>query len=272
MTSATSLSIAILGGGKIGEALIAGLVAGGVNPKDIHVTNRTEATGQALEERYGVVPMTDNNGAASDADVVFLCVKPKQIVGLLEEVAQTIDNNANTVVVSMAAGVTNAAMEEVLAAGSPVVRVMPNTPMLVGAGMSAVAPGRFAREEDVELVTELLEKVGEVTVIEESEMDAVVALSGSAPAYYFLFTEALIDAGVSLGLPRDVAKRFAVSSAAGAGKMLAELGEEPATLRANVSSPAGTTIAALRELEESGLRGAVYRAAEACAQRNKELG
>lgn len=265
-------TVAVIGCGKIGEALVAGLVAGGINPKDVHVTNRNEQRGQELEQRYGVVPMTDNVAAVSDVDVVFVCVKPKHVVGVLEQIAETVDNNARTLVVSMAAGVTAAALEEALPAGAPVLRVMPNTPMLVGAGMSAIAPGRFATEEDLDQVRGLLEKVGAVEIIDEADMDAVVALSGSAPAYYFLFTEALIDAGVALGLPREVARRFAVASASGAGQMLSSLDDEPATLRANVSSPAGTTIAALREFVESGLRGAVFRATEACAQRNHKLG
>ncbi|NOM65463.1 pyrroline-5-carboxylate reductase [Corynebacterium ulcerans] len=265
-------SIAVIGGGKIGEALISGLIAAGMNPKNINVTNRNAEHGQALKEKYGVVSFTENIPAVDEVDVVFLCVKPKQIINVVEEIADAVDNNSNTTVVSMAAGVSTAAIEEILAAGSPVIRVMPNTPMLVGKGNSAVAPGRFADQSAVEQVCKLLETVGNVTLIEESDLDTVVALSGSSPAYVFLFAEALIDAGVHLGLNRDQAKELAVNAFYGAAAMLKETGEEPTQLRANVCSPAGTTIAAIRELEESGLRGMVYRAAEAAAKRNGELG
>ncbi|APQ53395.1 Pyrroline-5-carboxylate reductase [Corynebacterium pseudotuberculosis] len=265
-------SIAVIGGGKIGEALISGLIAAGMNPKNINVTNRNAEHGQALKEKYGVVSFTENIPAVDQVDVVFLCVKPKQIIKVVEEIADAVDNNSNTTVVSMAAGVNTAAIEEILAAGSPVIRVMPNTPMLVGKGNSAVAPGRFADQSAVEQVRKLLETVGNVTLIEESDLDAVVALSGSSPAYLFLFAEALIDAGVNLGLNREQSKELAVNAFYGAAAMLKETGEEPAQLRANVCSPAGTTIAAIREMEESGLRGMVYRAAEAAAKRNGELG
>lgn len=266
-------SIAVIGGGKIGEALISGLIASGKNAGDITVSNRREERGRELREKYGVVDVTDSSQAADGADVIFLCVKPKGIIAMLKEIAATIDDNDNpTTVVSMAAGISNAAMEDVVSAGTPVVRVMPNTPMLVRKGMCAIAPGRFAAEEQIDIVTELLQAVGDVRVVAESDMDAVTAMSGSSPAYIFLVSEALIDAGVNLGLTRDAAQELSISAIHGAAAMLKESGDDPATLRANVSSPAGTTVAALRELEESGIRGAFFRAAEACAVRSAELG
>ncbi|MBP3089329.1 pyrroline-5-carboxylate reductase [Corynebacterium sp. sy017] len=265
-------SIAIIGGGKIGEALTAGLVASGVNPADIHVTNRNPQRGAYLKQTYGVVPFTENTSAVDEVDVVFLCVKPKQIISVVEEISDVVDNNTATTIVSMAAGITNAAIEEALAAGAPVVRVMPNTPMLVGAGMCAVSPGRFVGEEQLDTVLELLRSVGSVQVIDEADMDAAVAMSGSSPAYLFLIAEAMIDAGVHLGFDRDTARELATQALYGAATMLKETGEEPSQLRANVSSPAGTTITAIRELEESGIRGAFYRATQACAQRSRELG
>lgn len=265
-------SIAVIGGGKIGEALISGLIASGVSPKDIHVTNRTPERGQKLKDEYGVVPFTENVPAVDDVDVVFLCVKPKDIIKVTEEISSAVDNNDSTTLVSMAAGISNSAIEEVLSAGSPVIRVMPNTPMLVGKGMSAVAAGRFASDEQLQQVVDLLGAIGAVRVVEESDMDAVTAMSGSSPAYLFLIVESMIDAGVNQGLPRDVAKDLAVNAMYGAAAMLKETGTEPSELRANVSSPAGTTIAALRELEESGVRGAFYRAVEKCAERSRELG
>lgn len=265
--------IVVLGGGKIGEALISGLVNSGTDPQSITVTNRRPERGEELRERYGVRDLTDNRQAAEDADVVFLCVKPYMILDAVAEISPAVEeNDIATVLVSMAAGVPLGAMEDAVIAGTPVVRVMPNTPMLVGRGMNAIAVGRFVTPEQLTDVTELLSSVGEVLPVAESDMDAVTALAGSSPAYFFLVAEALIDAGVSLGLTRPVAEKLVTTSAAGAGVMLSESGQDPATLRANVSSPAGTTVAALRELEVSGLRAAFFRATEACAKRSAELG
>lgn len=265
--------IVVIGGGKIGEALISGLVNAGTAPQSITVTNRRPERGREFRERYGVRDLTDNRQATEGADVVFLCVKPYLILDVLAEINEAVEeNDTATVLVSMAAGVTLGAMEEAVVAGTPVVRVMPNTPMLVGRGMNALAAGRFVTPEQLDDVTGLLSAVGEVLPVAESDMDAVTALAGSSPAYFFLVAEALIDAGVSLGLNRQVAEKLVTTSAAGAGIMLSESGQDPTTLRTNVSSPAGTTVAALRELEESGLRGAFFRAAEACAKRSAELG
>lgn len=262
--------ISVLGGGQIGEALISGLVASGYDAADIVVTNRRAERSKELESSYGVTTTSDNLEAVDGADYIFACVKPYGIISILEEVSGALDVDAT--VVSLAAGVTLEAMEAAAGEDVAVVRVMPNTPMLVGKGMCAAAAGESVSEEQLDGVVKLLEAVGEVVVVEEKDMDAVTALSGSSPAYYFLVTEALIDAGVQLGLTRDVAEKLAATSAAGAGKMLAESGRDAATLRANVTSPGGTTAAALRELEESGLRGAFFRAAQACADRSKELG
>lgn len=265
--------IAVIGGGKIGEALISGLVEGGHSPKDIHVANRRPERGKELVETYAVTDYTDVNQCIEDVDVVFMCVKPKDTLSLLASMSDTLDNNAeDTTVISMAAGVTLKSLEEVVSAGTPIVRVMPNTPMLVRRGTSVISPGRFVGQEQLEQIKELLGAVGDVFVVEEGHMDAVVAMSGSSPAYYFLMVEAMIDAGINLGLPRAVAKDLAVSSLVGAGHLMKETGEEPAVLRANVSSPGGTTIRAIRELEQSGLRGMIYRATEKCAQRSHELG
>ncbi|HZK32304.1 MAG TPA: pyrroline-5-carboxylate reductase [Corynebacterium sp.] len=262
-------SIAVIGGGQIGEALISGLVGSGHDPATITVTNRTPSRREELAATYRVNATADNNQAVAGADIVALCVKPAGIVPVLEAIADTVDD---TTIVSLAAGVTLTQLEEALPAGTPVVRVMPNTPMLVGKGMSAAAPGRYVTEQQLAEVETMLRAVGEVAVVTESDMDAVTALAGSSPAYYFLVTEALIDAGVQLGLSRAVATKLAVTAAEGAGVLLAQSGEDPAVLRANVSSPGGTTVAALRELEESGLRGAFFRAAEKCARRSAELG
>ncbi|QYH20486.1 pyrroline-5-carboxylate reductase [Corynebacterium aquatimens] len=264
--------IAVIGAGSIGEALIAGMVAAGVDPRSIVATNRSSERSAALAERFGIETSNNNVEAVTDADVALLCVKPAQIADVLAEIGDTLavaDDCA--VVVSMAAGVTLATMEEAVpVAGAPIVRVMPNTPMLVGKGVLAVAYGRYVAEDQREAVHELLATAGRVIEVDEGQLNAVTALSGSGPAYFFLLAEALIDAGVALGLPRELARELARSTAAGAGAML-ERGDDPVALRAGVSSPAGTTVAAIRELEESGLRGALYRATEKCAQRAGEL-
>lgn len=265
--------IAVIGAGNIGEALITGLAQAGVEPRRIVATNRSAERSQELAERYGVATENDNRAAASGADLVVLCVKPAQVPEVLEEIGDELDSSEGaSVIVSMAAGVTLAAMQDaVTAAGSPVVRVMPNTPMLAGKGVLAVAYGRYVTEEQRAMVAAVLAAAGKVVEVAEDQMDAVTAVSGSGPAYFFLLAEALVDAGVALGLPRPLAEELAVATAAGAGVML-EGGETPAQLRANVSSPAGTTVAAIREFEESGLRGAVYRATAACARRSAEMG
>lgn len=269
----TMTRIAVIGGGKIGEALIAGLIAGGEPPKGIAVTNPDPARGQELAAAYGVVDFTDNSQAVDGVDYVFLCVKPKDTIAVLAEIADVVDENEiDTTVISMAGGITLRALEDAVPVGTPVIRVMPNTPMLVGQGVSAVAPGRFAGEEKLEQVRELLASVGTVVVVSESEMDAVTALSGSSPAYAFLVAEAMIDAGVSLGLNRTMARELTVGALYGAAAMLKETDREPSSLRADVCSPGGTTIAAIRKLEECGLRKAFYDATEACARRSKELG
>lgn len=276
MTSTAEISadkIAVIGAGNIGEALISGLLAAGIEPLRITATNRNRERGAELAERYGIVTTDDNNEAAADADVCFLCVKPGQIVGVIEEISETVaKNEVSTALVSMAAGVTIAAMEGAAsAAGTPVVRVMPNTPMLVGRGVHIAAYGRFVEDGQRGAIARMLASTGTVVELDESLMDAATAVSGSGPAYFFLMTEALVDAGVALGLPRETAARLAAATAAGAGEML--LGDTPPEqLRHAVCSPAGTTAVAVRELEESGLRGSLYRATEGCARRARELG
>lgn len=272
-TPAPMDTIAVIGAGNIGEALIAGLIQAGHDPKNITATNRSQQRSEELQARYGVNTTDDNAEAVRDTDVVFLCVKPAQILGLLRDLGPALaDSDKHTVVVSMAAGIPLEAMEEaVLAAGTPIVRVMPNTPMLVGRGVLAVAYGKFVDEGQRGSVEKLLLAAGDVVAVPEAQIDAVTAISGSGPAYFFYVAEALVDAGVALGLPRDLALRLATSTAAGAGAML-EGAATPVELRAAVSSPAGTTAMAIRELEESGVRGAFYRATEKCAKRSKELG
>ncbi len=254
---------------------MSGLVGNGEqgDKPDIVVFDPSTERVDVLRERYGVIPADNAAEATSDADIVVIAVKPYIVGPVLDEISSTIDNNdTDTIVVSVAAGVSLVSMESSLAAGVAVVRVMPNTPMLVGKGMSAIAGGRFASAEQVEAVRELFATVGSAVAVAEKDIDAVTAVSGSGPAYLFLVGEAMTDAGVQLGLTRDVAQQLAVATIEGAATMMAQGDLDPVQLRANVTSPGGTTAAATRTLEENGIRAAFFRAMQACADKSQELG
>ncbi|MDN5581903.1 MAG: pyrroline-5-carboxylate reductase [Corynebacterium sp.] len=267
--------IAFIGGGNIGEALISGLVAdgGSADKPDVVVFDPSSDRLDFLHEKYGITGADDAATAAAEADFVVIAVKPHIVVSVLEDISSTLDNNdAETVVVSVAAGVSLGTMESALAAGVPAVRVMPNTPMLVGKGMSAVAGGRFTSADQVEAVKDLFATVGQAVAVAEKDIDAVTAVSGSGPAYIFMVAEAMTDAGVQLGLARPVAQQLAIATVEGAATMMAQGDKNPVDLRANVTSPGGTTAAATRGLEENGLRTAFFRAMQACVDRSVELG
>ncbi|KIU17790.1 pyrroline-5-carboxylate reductase [Mycolicibacterium llatzerense] len=279
--------IAIIGGGNIGEALLAGLLQAGRQVKDLVVAEAYPARAAQLAEKYSV-RVTDVADAAENAAYVIVAVKPDAVEGVVEvlaELASDADSSSvEQVVVSVAAGVPTAFYEAKLPAGAPVVRVMPNTPMLVGAGVTALSRGRFANEAQLAEVSEIFSAVGAVLTVPEKQMDAVTAVSGSGPAYFFLMVEAVVDAGVAAGLPRAVATELAVQTMAGSAAMLLNrmgdsgtgsavgpLDTSAAELRASVTSPGGTTAAGLRELERGGLRSAVASAVEAAKTRSEQL-
>ena len=253
--------IAVLGAGKIGEALLAGLLAAG---RSRHPARAAELTG-----RLGVAGV-DVAAAAAHAEIVVIAVKPQDVVPVLAELAGVL--RPGTLVVSLCAGVPLAVVEGALPAGTAAVRVMPNTPMLVGEAMTALSGGAHSSEEQLAAVEEMLRAVGRVVRVPETQQDAVTALSGSGPAYFFFLVEAMIDAGILLGLPRAVAADLIVQSAFGAALMLRESDDHPVILREAVTSPAGTTIAAIRELEKHGVRAALIAAIEAARDRSVELG
>ncbi|WP_207548980.1 pyrroline-5-carboxylate reductase [Mycobacteroides chelonae] len=288
--------IAIIGGGNIGEALISGLLRAGRQATDIVVSEKVPARAKALAEAYSI-RVSEVADAVEGADFIVVAVKPSDVESATSEIAAALakldaegsDRETEQVLVSVAAGVSASFFESKLAAGAPVVRVMPNAPMLVGAGVSAVAKGRFATDEQLSAVAELLESVGSVIKVAESQMDTVTALSGSGPAYFFLLVEALVDAGVASGLTRPVATDLVIQTMAGSAAMLLERAETDenrapglqtrtevdttaAELRATITSPGGTTAAALRELERGGLRASVYAAVEAAKTRSEQLG
>ena len=262
-------TIAVLGTGKIGEALLSGLLDAGRSPDDLLFTERYPDRAAELEQTYRVRAV-DTATAAGKADVLIVAVKPQDIEPLLADLAGVI--RPNTLVVSLCAGLPTALYERRLPDGVPVVRVMPNTPMLVGEAMSAISAGRFAADAHLQLTEELLGSVGKVVRVPESQQDAVTALSGSGPAYFFYLVEAMIDAGILLGLPRPMVTELITQSAVGAARMLRETGEHPVLLREAVTSPGGTTIMAIRELERHRVRAALLDAIEAARDRSVELG
>ncbi|YCU74610.1 pyrroline-5-carboxylate reductase [Mycobacteroides abscessus] len=288
--------IAIIGGGNIGEALISGLLRAGRQAKDIVVSEKVPARARALADAYSI-RISEVADAVEGADFIVVAVKPSDVESATTEIAAALakldaegsERETEQVLVSVAAGVSTGFFESKLAVGAPVVRVMPNAPMLVGAGVSALAKGRFANDEQLSAVAELLESVGTVITVAESQMDTVTAISGSGPAYFFLLVEALVDAGVASGLTRPVATDLVIQTMAGSAAMLLERAESDenrapglqtrtevdttaAELRATITSPGGTTAAALRELERGGLRASVYAAVDAAKTRSEQLG
>jgi pyrroline-5-carboxylate reductase len=260
--------IAVLGTGKMGEALLSGMLRAGRSPADLLFTVRRSDRAELLRDRYGVEAVS-NAEAAKSADTLLLSVKPQDMGALLEELAPHVPQDR--LVVSVAAGKTTAFIERRLTEGTPVVRVMSNTPVLVDEAMSAISAGSHASEEHLRRTEAVFAPVGRTIRVPESQQDAVTALSGSGPAYFFYLVEAMTDAGILLGLPRHVAHDLIVQTAIGAAVMLRDSGEHPVTLRENVTSPAGTTSSAIRELENYRVRAAFLSALEAARDRGREL-
>lgn len=283
--------IAIIGGGSIGEALLSGLLRAGRQVKDLVVVERVPERAKYLADTYSV-RLGSVSDAVENASFVVVAVKPADVESVMVQLARAAgaaeSDTAEQVFVTVVAGITITYFESKLPAGTPVVRAMPNAAALVGAGVTALAKGRFVTAPQLEGVSALFDSVGGVLSVPESQMDAVTALSGSGPAYFFLLVEALVDAGVAAGLSREVAADLTAQTMAGSAAMLLErmdadrqLGEAEAPglrvdatatqLRATVTSPGGTTAAALRELERGGLRAAVDAAVQAAKKRSEQL-
>ncbi len=283
--------IAIIGGGSIGEALLSGLLRAGRQAKDLVVAEKSPDRARYLAETYSVL-LTSVADAAENATYIVVAVKPSDVESTLVDIASAAaraeNNSAEQVFVTVAAGVSTAFYESKLPAGAPVIRVMPNAPVVVGGGVSALSRGRFATEDQLKEVSAIFDAVGGVLTVPESQLDAVTAVSGSGPAYFFLMVEALVDAAVAEGLPRPVATALVTQTMAGSAAMLLERLDEQqaagdaamgtamdtsaAQLRATVTSPGGTTAAGLRELERGGLRAAVASAVAAAKTRSEQLG
>ncbi|HSY16492.1 MAG TPA: pyrroline-5-carboxylate reductase [Jatrophihabitantaceae bacterium] len=262
--------LAILGCGKIGEALLSGLLRGGQRrPEDIVVSEKHPERAAYLRATYGVATAGVAEAVAS-ASTVLIAVKPQDSAALLAQIHDHV--GTGRLVVSVAAGLTTARIEAALPAGVAVVRCMPNTPALVDAAMTAISAGAHATGEHLAIAELLLRTVGKVVRVPEAQLDAVTALSGSGPAYFFYLVEAMIDAGILLGLPRELAAQLVVQTAVGSAAMLRDTGDHPVQLREAVTSPGGTTIAAIRELEVHAVRAAVIAAIEAAHDRSVDLG
>ena len=261
-------TVAIFGAGVMGETLLSGLVRAGRDAGEIVVTERREERAQQLTSTYGVRTM-GNVEAAKMATTLVLVVKPQDMSGLVAEIAPHLREGA--LVVSLAAGITTGYLENLLPAGTAVVRVMPNTPALVDEGMAAISPGTHCDEEHLAVAEELLAATGRVVRVPEVQQDAVTAISGSGPAYIFFVVESMIEAGVHLGLPRATASELVIQTLVGSAKMLRETGTHPTVLREQVTSPGGTTASALRELEVHKVRAAFLAAMESARDRSRQL-
>ncbi|HLA93467.1 MAG TPA: pyrroline-5-carboxylate reductase [Actinomycetota bacterium] len=263
-------TVAFLGGGRMGEALVSGLIrSGGRSADEIMVTNRREERSRELAERYGITTTLSNAEAAAWADVLVLMVKPQDMDALLSEIREHV--TPDDLIVSFAAGIRTSFVEKRLPDEVPVVRVMSNVAVLVDEAMSVVAAGSHSTEAHLEVAEELLGYVGKVLRLKETHLDSITATSGSGPAYFFLLAEAMIEACILLGLSRDIATELIIQTMLGSAKMLRDTGKHPVELREMVTSPGGTTIAAIRHLEEAGVRAAFLNAIDAARKRSAEL-
>ncbi len=261
-------TIAVIGAGKIGEVLLSGLLRAGWPVDRLCATARRAERAAELTERYGV-RMVDNEAAVDEADVLAIAVKPQDAEALMADLGPRVP--AEKLVVTLCAGLPTSFFAKWLPAGTPVVRVMTNTPALVDEAMTAISAGAHATAEHLALAEEMFRPLGRTIRVPESQQDAVTALSGSGPAYFYFLVEAMTDAGILLGLPRQVAHDLIVQTAIGSAIMLRDSGEHPVKLREAVTSPAGTTINAIRELENHRVRAAFLAALEAARDRAREL-
>jgi pyrroline-5-carboxylate reductase len=261
-------TIAVLGAGKIGEVLLSGLLRAGWPVDRLLATARRPERAAELADRYGV-RIVDNETAVDEADVIAVAVKPQDAETLMADLGPRVP--AEKLVVSLCAGLPTSFFAKWLPVGTPVVRVMTNTPALVDEAMTAISAGTHATAEHLALAEEMFRPLGRTIRVPESQQDAVTALSGSGPAYFYYLVEAMTDAGILLGLPRQVAHDLIVQTAIGSAVMLRDSGEHPVKLREAVTSPAGTTINAIRELENHGVRAALLAALEAARDRAREL-
>jgi pyrroline-5-carboxylate reductase len=263
-------TVAFLGGGRMGEALVSGLIrSGGRATDELMVTCRREERAAELADRLSVATSLSNPEAVRWASTLVLTVKPQDMETLLEQIAEQL--TPGHLVISFAAGIRTSFIERYGPPGMPVVRVMSNVPVLVDEAMSVISPGGHADDDHMAVAEELLSSVGRVIRLPEKHQDAVTATSGSGPAYFFLLAEAMIEACILLGLPRNVGTELIIQTMLGSAKMLRDTGRHPVELREMVTSPGGTTIMAIRHLEQAGVRAAFLNAIDAACKRSAEL-
>ena len=267
--------IGFIGCGNMGRAILSGLLkAGIVKADEVIISCHTKKSCSEVEAEYHVKAVLDNQEVAGNADVVLLAVKPNKFEEVIPDVKAGLEQNAageNTIVISIAAGKDIAYLEKNLGKNQKIIRVMPNTPALVGEGMSALTVNAKVTEEDLTYALTIFESFGKAEVVPESMMDAVIGVSGSSPAYVYMFIEALADGAVAAGMPRKQAYTFAAQSVLGAAKMVLETGQHPGALKDAVCSPGGTTMAGVLELEKQGLRNAVIAGEMACIQKSIDM-
>ncbi len=264
------MTIGFIGLGNMAKAIIGGVLQKGlVAPNEIIGSAQTESTRQKVAEEYGIQVRNSNAAVAKEADIIVLAVKPQFLKVVIADIMDSVDEDK--LIVSIAAGKTISWLADEFEKPLKIIRVMPNTPALVGEGCSAVCRNDRVNDDDLNFVIELLESFGKAYTVPESLMDVVVGVSGSSPAYVFMFIEAMADAAVAGGMPRKQAYEFAAQSVLGSARMVLETGKHPGELKDMVCSPAGTTIEAVRALEEGGFRGIVMDAVSACIDKSRSL-
>jgi len=267
---ALSENIAIIGTGRIGMALLGGMIkAGVVSEKQLIATARSEATIERIKQHFAVKTTLDNLDAVKQSQIILLSVKPQNIGEVLQEIAPAV--TPQHLVISVVAGITTHAIQQALGKACAIIRAMPNIPVVVDAGATAIAAGEQAEDQHLEIARAIFAAVGEVVAVRESQLDAVTGLSGSGPAYIYMVIEALIEGGVKMGLSRDIATQLSVQTVLGGAKLMKETGRHPAVLRDEVTTPGGTAIAAIHELEEHALRNMLISAVETATHRSAEL-
>jgi pyrroline-5-carboxylate reductase len=270
MTDTSMTKLAVLGCGKMGEALVGGLIGSGWRrPEEIVVTTRRDERLTELQDKHGVEGSLDNAAAVAGASVIVLAVKPQDMEVLLSDISDHVTTEQT--VLSVSAAIPTSFIESRLSQDVPVVRAMPNTPSVVHEGMAGLSSGKFADDKHLAIASEVLAHVGRVVTVPESYLDAVTAISGSGPAYFALLAEAMIEAGILLGLSREISTDLVVQTMLGSAKMLRDEHMHPVELREMVTSPGGTTIRAIKVLEQSGVRAAFLNAIQAAMERSQEL-
>jgi pyrroline-5-carboxylate reductase len=262
--------IAVLGSGKMGGILVQAFLSSGLFvPQHVIATVAHEERAEALSAQFGIVVTTNNLEAAKTADIILLGVKPQQMADVVREIAPAL--NPSKLLISFAASVNTSAIEEATHGRIPVIRAMPNTPAKLGAGVTAICRGGFVTDEQLALAKQIFATVGRTVIVDEKHMDAVTGLSGSGPAFLYIIIEALAEAGVNVGLPRDIATELAAQTTYGAARMVLETGSHPALLKDEVTTPAGCTVEGILELEEGGLRVTLIKAVKRATERAREL-